>query len=170
MNSLLIMKLLILNACGLAALVWATTRGLVGMVFVGDSSGVCYAIAALFIAGMVSIFRRAAKVSRALDRIKAEGSREQVNGVKFMAKGEHIADISQWLAMLGLTGTVIGFIMALHGMDASADPKMLIGQLISGMGVAFYTTLAGAVCGLWLDLNNRILRTATVSMIEDDRG
>ncbi len=173
LSNLLVYRLLILNFLGLAALSWAWNGGFVGMVFAADSSGICYAIAVLFALGMASVFHRSLKVSHALNDIKQSSGRyrSKVNGAKFSAKGDHIGDIAQWLAMLGLIGTIVGFIMALHGLDTDAlDPEKLIGQLIEGMGVAFYTTLAGSGAGLWLELNNRILRTATACMIEDARG
>ncbi len=171
LSNLLVYRLLILNFLGLAAFAWAWSGGYVGMVFAADSSNICYAIAVLFAVGMASVFHRALKVSHELNDLKRSRSRSKVNGAKFSAKGDHIGDIAQWLAMLGLIGTIVGFIMALHGLDTEAlDPEKLIGQLIEGMGVAFYTTLAGSGTGLWLELNNRILRTATACMIEDARG
>ena len=54
------------------------------------------------------------------------------------------------LVFLGLVGTVIGFIMALFGVDsksvngASAAGPMVT-KLILGMSIALYTTLVGAV-------------------------
>lgn len=168
MSNLLAYRLLIVNVCGAAALFFAWQRGFVGMMYEADSSYICYAISALFAVGMVSVFQRASKVTRALNAIKA-GSREPVNAIKFMAKGDHIADIAQWLAVLGLTGTIVGFIQALNGINVNGNPEAIIAQLIAGMAVAFYTTLAGGVTGMWLELNNRILKTASVSMLEDAR-
>ena len=168
LRNLLLFRLAILNACGAAALVWAWSQGFVQMVFAGDSSGTTYGIVGLFVLGLLSVFRRAVKVSRELDHMKA-GTANPVNGVKFIAKGEHIADIAQWCAVLGLTGTVIGFIMALYGLDINGDPKAMIAHLIDGMSVAFFTTLAGGLCGMWLELCNRILLTAAHCMIEDQK-
>jgi len=54
------------------------------------------------------------------------------------------------LVFLGLVGTVIGFIVALFGVDsksvsgASAEGPMVT-KLILGMSIALYTTLVGAV-------------------------
>lgn len=166
LSNLLLFRLIIVNTCGAVALAYAYQRGFVGMVFEADSSRICYAIAALFAVGMISVFQRALKVSTAMNAIKA-GKRPDIDGIKFMAKGDHITDIAQWLAVLGLIGTIVGFIAALSGISADMKPEALIGQLISGMAVAFFTTLAGAITGLWLEICNRILRTASVSMVVD---
>lgn len=168
LHNLLLYKLVVINLCAMAGLVYAWQLGLVQMVYAADTSYICYAITVLFFAGLFSVFQRAWKVSRAMNSAKS-GTPEAVNGTKFIAKGDHIADVAQWLAVLGLVGTIVGFIMALNGISADMEPKALIGQLISGMAVAFYTTLAGAVTGLWLELNNRILLTAATCMVEDSR-
>lgn len=168
MHNHLIYRLVITNTCGAAALAYAWQLGLIGTMYEADSSYICYAITALFAGGLFSVFQRAFKVTRALNAIKA-GSRSPINAAKFLAKGDHIADIAQWLAVLGLTGTIVGFIQALNGINVNGDPEAIIAQLIAGMAVAFYTTLAGGVTGMWLELNNRILKTASVSMLEDAR-
>ncbi|MFQ5913134.1 MAG: hypothetical protein ACE5JS_08125, partial [Nitrospinota bacterium] len=69
----------------------------------------------------------------------------------------------------GLIGTVIGFIMALSGVSAEAAADIgkvgpMVGTLISGMGVALYTTLVGGIFNLWLGVNFQILRTGTANL------
>jgi hypothetical protein len=76
---------------------------------------------------------------------------------------------------LGLLGTVIGFAMALSGVDSAslasaAGVQKVAGQLMAGMRTAINTTIVGAVLGLWLDVNRRMIRTATVSLAEDARA
>jgi len=70
----------------------------------------------------------------------------------------HVADS---LIFLGLIGTVIGFILALSGIDPAAAGKVenvsaMVSMLINGMSVALYTTLVGAVFYIWLIINYRI--------------
>lgn len=166
LHNLLLYKLVVINLCAAAAVVYAWQHGFVQMVYAADTSYICYAITALFAVGLLSVFQRALKVSHALNAIKT-GEHPFINAAKFLAKGDYIADIAQWLAVLGLTGTVVGFIMALNDINVDGDPKAMVAQLIGGMAVAFYTTLAGGVTGLWLELNNRILKTATACMVED---
>lgn len=166
LENLLIQRLAVINLCATAAVVYGWQLGFVQMVYAADSSYICYAITALFAVGLLSVFQRALKVSHALNATKAD-KKPDINGAKFTAKGDFIADIAQWLAVLGLVGTVVGFIIALNNINVDGDPKAMVAQLIGGMAVAFYTTLAGGVTGLWLELNNRILRTATACMVED---
>ena len=81
-----------------------------------------------------------------------------------------VRHIANALVFLGLIGTVIGFIIALSGVDPTAATQTenvaaMISTLISGMSVALYTTLVGAVLHVWLTVNYRILTTGTVDLI-----
>ena len=81
-----------------------------------------------------------------------------------------VKQVANILVFLGLIGTVIGFIIALSGIDAksaadTANIAGMIGTLISGMSVALYTTLLGAVLNLWLTVNYRLLATGTVNLL-----
>ena len=74
------------------------------------------------------------------------------------------------LVLLGLIGTVIGFVIALSGVDpaAAGDVKSIspmVSELLAGMAVALYTTLAGAVLNLWLMINHRLLAGATTRLV-----
>ena len=80
--------------------------------------------------------------------------------------------IANMLVFLGLIGTVIGFIIALSGVNAQAVSQAdsvatMVSTLIQGMSVALYTTLLGAVLNVWLNINYRILSTGTVNLISD---
>ncbi len=97
--------------------------------------------------------------------IKADALRlkltDRIAGVR------HIANA---LVFLGLIGTVIGFIIALSGVDPAAATEVenvatMISILINGMSVALHTTLVGAVLYIWLIVNYRILVTGTVDLI-----
>lgn len=62
------------------------------------------------------------------------------------------------VTMLGLIGTVVGFIIAFSNVDANAaqdtDAAMaMISTILQGMGVALYTTLAGGIGWLVLKTN-----------------
>ncbi len=77
----------------------------------------------------------------------------------------HIANI---LVLLGLIGTVVGFIISLSSVSpAGADTDAIapaIAQLINGMSVALYTTLIGSVLHIWLIMNHRLLTTGTINL------
>lgn len=64
---------------------------------------------------------------------------------------------------LGLIGTVIGFMMALSGIDPSIVSDVnaigpMVANLIDGMGVALTTTLLGTIAYTYAEINNRLLR------------
>jgi biopolymer transport protein ExbB/TolQ len=78
--------------------------------------------------------------------------------------------IANSLVLLGLIGTVVGFIMALSGVDpeTSGDAAAItpmVSTLIVGMSVALYTTLIGSVLNVWLMVNFHILASGTVNLV-----
>ena len=81
-----------------------------------------------------------------------------------------VRHIANSLIFMGLIGTVIGFIIALSGVDPEAMTEVenvtaMVSTLINGMSVAMYTTLVGAVLYVWLNINFRILVSGTVDLI-----
>ena len=81
------------------------------------------------------------------------------------------------LVVLGLIGTVIGFIIALSGVDAdiAMNPSAvspMVASLIEGMSVALYTTLVGAVLSVWLGLCYQMLSSTVRDLVTTtvDRG
>ena len=80
-----------------------------------------------------------------------------------------VRTIANSLVILGLIGTVIGFIIALSGVDANAVADVgaigpMVSTLIKGMAVALYTTLVGAVFHVWLLVNYQVVATGTVNL------
>ena len=78
--------------------------------------------------------------------------------------------IANNLIILGLIGTVIGFIISLGGVDAErvadvASVAPMVSTLIQGMSVALYTTLVGAVLHVWLMMCYQVLATGTVNLV-----
>ena len=77
--------------------------------------------------------------------------------------------VANTLVFLGLVGTVIGFIVALSGVDprsaANVDNVVpMVATLIHGMSIALYTTLIGAVLHVWLMVNYRLLAAGTIRL------
>jgi hypothetical protein len=73
------------------------------------------------------------------------------------------------LVFLGLVGTVIGFIVALSGVDPQSSAQVdevasMVATLVTGMSIALYTTLVGAVLHVWLMINHRLLATGTSNL------
>lgn len=80
-----------------------------------------------------------------------------------------IRHIAWAMVLLGLLGTVLGFIMVLSSIDPMAIGNInMIGELMSqitqGLGVALYTTLAGSFGNLWLMVNFNMIQTATIQL------
>ena len=179
LKNLLIYRLIIFNVCGAAFLIWAWQRGYITTLFDGDTSRICYLIAALWAVGLYSTAIRAATVSGQINRLKAARARSSMSALsvsapKLLEKAAHLDDIPNSLVTLGLIGTVVGSAMALNGIDSSllttaAGVQKIAGQFINGASVAIYTTIVGAILGLWTEVNRRMLKTATIALIEDAR-
>jgi hypothetical protein len=81
-----------------------------------------------------------------------------------------VRHIANSLVLLGLIGTVVGFIIALGGVDPehASDVRSIapmVSNLIQGMSTALYTTLIGAVLNVWLMANHQVLAGGTVKLI-----
>jgi hypothetical protein len=189
----LVLRAILLNAVALALLAAAWANGLIGPVFRTDTTYISHLIVLVFVVGLAVCLRRIVQLSRELNDLRddrlppdsragrflrqacildAQG-RASLAGALRLKLSSRIAGIRQFannLVLLGLIGTVVGFIMALSGVDpdtvgdASAIAPM-VSSLIQGMGVALYTTLVGSVLNIWLMLNCRLLETAAVSFV-----
>lgn len=184
---LLFYRWLALNVVGFAILGVFHMNGMVEPVFLADSSYIVYVITGLFLYGMVLCGFRVWKTSRELNFVKRgdkgklkefadrsrQADRESVKEafeIKLFARISFVKYISSSLVMLGLLGTVIGFIMVLtniptNAVGDAAQVGKLVGALTNGMGVALYTTLVGAITNLWLNANYNMLRTGVVNLI-----
>lgn len=83
-----------------------------------------------------------------------------------------VRHVANSLVFLGLIGTVIGFIIALSGVDPQAAAEVdtvgpMVSTLITGMSIALYTTLLGAILNVWLIVNHRLLATGTVDLLTE---
>jgi cell division protein FtsL len=83
-----------------------------------------------------------------------------------------VRQIADSLVFFGLVGTVIGFIVALSGVDPQASTQVdevasMVATLVAGMSIALYTTLVGAVLHVWLMINHRLLATATSDLFNN---
>ncbi|PDT79939.1 hypothetical protein [Sinorhizobium sp. BJ1] len=131
-------KLIVLNTCWAALVVWAAVMGYVQFVFTHDISGLSYIISALLVVAIAAAF---------------------AGRVNFLPHAKI------WFVMLGLIGNICGFIVALQGMAGGsltdADGLMkLATALLDGMSVAFCSTLVGAIAALWTSTNGWLLGLA----------
>ena len=190
---LLILRFAVLNLVALALLGAAWLKGWITLVIEGDSTRLVALIAVVFAAGLCECARKLWQTSSELDQVTAAGPAQSarlprhlqtnhgddgyaraiagsVLKLKLSARIAPIRHIANGLVFLGLIGTVIGFIIALSGVDpASAGDVRAIGPmvaaLIGGMSVALYTTLVGAILNIWLMLNYRLLESGTVRLL-----
>jgi hypothetical protein len=126
-----VIRLAILNFGFCCFLAWAWWLGYVGFVFTHDVSHISYLISGLFAASMAGVF---------------------------LGRTGHLERAEVWLVTLGLIGNVVGFIIALQNIDTGSlgtaeGVQKVAASLLAGMGVAFCSTLVGAVAALWISIN-----------------
>ena len=182
---LLTLRFILTNLAGFALIAAAAAQGWLGTVLQGDATHLTLVIVGVFIMGLSAAGWKVWQLSQALNaaedprgsnvdwiaryiaqaKNKDAGARAIAGSALRLQLGNRIAFVKQvanTLVLLGLIGTVIGFVIALSGVsaDTAADPTAIapmVGNLISGMSVALYTTLAGAVLNLWLMVNFHML-------------
>jgi hypothetical protein len=189
---LLLARFALVNLVGIALTIAAYVQGWIGVIDAADSTHQCMLIAAVFVAGLGVCAARVWRLSRELNEVSihspAQGSRAgqylrlirergsdsraMLAGVlraKLTARTSAVRHIAGTLVVLGLIGTVIGFIMSLSGLkpEVASDAKAIapmVTNLISGMSVALYTTLVGAVLNIWLMVNYHVLSAGTMNL------
>lgn len=190
---LLLLRFMLFNVCAAAVLAVAWLNGLVGAVLSADTTHLVIVIATVFLGGLALCTRRIWQVSVELNAVKSgfpqRGTRvatylEQTAMSDGQGRGNLAAalrlrlatriapvrHIANSLVLLGLIGTVIGFIIALSGVDPELAGDIsavgpMVSTLIEGMAVALYTTLAGAVLSIWLMVDYRLLEAGVVNLL-----
>jgi hypothetical protein len=182
-----------INAVALALLGAAWLQGWLSTLVITDTTHLVAAITGVFVVGLVMCARLALQISNELNQVRTRhprpGSRvashlASIAGrdgqsrtllastlkLKLAARLTPVRHLANSLVILGLIGTVIGFIIALAGVDpeTAADVSSIgpmVSTLIEGMSVALYTTLVGAVLNVWLMLNYRLVEGGTVRLL-----
>ncbi|MDH3741764.1 MAG: MotA/TolQ/ExbB proton channel family protein [Hyphomicrobiales bacterium] len=189
----LILRFALVNLLGFGLLAIAAMQGFVGQVMAADRTYLSAVIFIVFLGGLTICAWKMLRISRELNRVrnfdplapskaaeylaKIRGSRSAGRGVLADALrlklSQNVAVIRQTagsLVLLGLIGTVIGFIIALSGVDPETASDVsavapMISTLISGMSTALYTTLVGSILNIWLMVNYQLLASGTVKLI-----
>jgi MotA/TolQ/ExbB proton channel family len=190
---LLLLRFLLANTVAVALVGAAAGQGWVGMIFAADTGGYSLAIVAVFLVGLLWSAQRALQISRELNDVKqvqlhpraglpdylrlSEGRDGQSRALlastlrlRLASRIAPIRHIANSLVLLGLIGTVIGFVIALSGVrpelasDINAIGPM-VSTLISGMSIALHTTLVGSLLHLWLMINVRLLEGGSVKLL-----
>lgn len=192
---LLLMRFALVNLAGFSLLAAAWFQGWIMIAHHADSTYQSHGIAALFFVGLAICGQKVWRTSVELNKVKRYDpfNPEPSLALKYMAqvRGRDVSSrgmaasalklklstrigvvrfIANLLVILGLIGTVVGFIMALAGVnpESSADASAIgpmVSTLIGGMSVALYTTLIGSVLNIWLMVNYQILVTGTVNLM-----
>ncbi len=174
------------NLFGAAALALAWINGWIDHVIEADTSRISVLIFLLFLVGLAATAWRIEKVTAELDHIERGaggrldayrraiatvgiGNATRALELRLFGRIVFIRHIANALVMLGLIGTVVGFVMALDGVDGSTASDTdaigsMVGTMIHGMGVALYTTLVGSVLNIWLSANYQLLATGTANL------
>lgn len=190
---LLLLRFALFNACAVAVLAVAWGAGLISPILAGDTTFLSHLIVAVFLLGFVLCARRVWQISIELNAARSASPKPGTRAAGFLAlvarsdpQGRSslaaalklklatriavVRHVANSLVLLGLIGTVVGFIIALSGVDpalvadiASVGPT--VSTLIEGMGIALYTTLVGAVLNIWLMVDYRLLESGTVNLL-----
>jgi len=190
---LLVFRFALVNIIGFALLGVTYAQGLVSKVLLGDQTYLSVVIFGVFLAGLSICAGKIWQTSHQLNEVKSfdplvpsraatylarlrgrDGDTRNILATTLRLKLSHriavVRQVASSLVILGLVGTVIGFIIALSGVrpDQAADVKAIapmVSALIAGMSTALYTTLVGAVLNIWLTVNYNILSGGTVKLI-----
>ena len=190
---LLLLRFVLINMLGFALLAAAQIQGLLEMVLAADRTYLSVLIFFVFLGGLGICALKVWQTSRDLNQVRAFDPLDTSRATQYIARlrgrgGDSrailasslrlklsqrvtvVRHVAGSLVLLGLIGTVVGFIIALSGVEPerAADVKAItpmISTLISGMSTALYTTLVGSVLNVWLMINYQVLAGGTVKLI-----
>lgn len=201
----LVYKWLVGNSFAFLGLYIAWLQGWVHLVFRSDASYLTIAMAMVFAVFWGLSAYQTALLNREANRFQArspeglaadyfaklqEKARRQGDGRvdQAMLANALRARLQVWIQpvqysahamiLLGLIGTVIGFVIAVRGLgdaisqgDNAEQVKAVLAQIVDGMGVALFTTLVGSILGgLWLQIHYQVLARAashlTIDVVE----
>jgi len=189
---LLIARFCLINLVAAAIAAAVYLQGWLDGMFVANIIELVLVIVVVFLYGMAQCARKVWQTSVELNDLKAGAPPRDSRAGKYVEsvygneeRGRSAAasalrakltnriavvrNVSNSLVLLGLIGTVIGFIVALSSVDPAATAEAdtiapVIGRLINGMSVALYTTLVGSLLHVWLTVNHRLLASGTVNL------
>ncbi len=190
---MLLLRFVLINMLGFALLAAAQVQGLVEMVLAADRTYLSVLIFFVFLGGLGICALKVWQTSRDLNQVRAFDPLTDSLAAEYMARlrgrgGNSrsilasslrlrltqrvtvVRHVAGSLVLLGLIGTVLGFIIALSGVEPerASDVKAItpmISTLIAGMSTALYTTLVGSVLNVWLMINYQVLASGTVKLI-----
>jgi hypothetical protein len=190
---LLLLRFFLINLTGFGLLFAAWMQGWIAQILAADDTHICKLIFCLFLVGLAWSGQKVWLLSRELNALQAGPGSGPSKVADFMraiaGRGGHtraalaatlrlklahriapIRQIASMLVLLGLIGTIIGFVIALSGVnqEAVSDPSAIgpmVATLLHGMAMALFKTLVGSVLNLWLMVDYRLLEGGAVHVI-----
>ena len=190
---LLLLRYSLVNAVGLVFILLVYSQGYLNKAIKSDVTNVVVLIIFIFLIGLTLASIKAFWISRELNHAYSLQKKEESLLNDFIKKSKkldassrsnlisstrinisvkisNIKFIANILVILGLIGTVIGFIIALSGVDGSVSSNpdevgKMVASLVKGMSVALYTTLAGSILSVWLNICYQILSNGANRLI-----
>ena len=187
---LLLFRWLLVNLLGFFLLGVAYIYGGIDLVLVSDSTYLSVLIFIVFLWGLVIAGLKIWNTSQELNYAKKDNSKSKWKKMllslehdnvdhariieslklKMFSRNASVSWIANSLTLLGLIGTVVGFIIALSGIDPTLVSDVssigrIVSVLIQGLGTALYTTLVGGVLFVWLSANHLILTEGTANLL-----
>jgi len=189
----LLLRFALINLFGFGLLGAAYAQGMVDRVMEADRTYLSLVIFLVFLVGLALCATRIWRTSHELNSVRGYDAHPDSPASRYLApligrdaesrgnlvgalrmKIAHrtavVRHVANSLVLLGLIGTVLGFIIALSGVDPeiASDVRAItpmVSKLIQGMSTALYTTLVGAVMNVWLMINHQVLASGTVKLI-----
>ncbi|MGD9507225.1 MAG: MotA/TolQ/ExbB proton channel family protein [Geminicoccaceae bacterium] len=190
---LLFLRFIAVNGTGLVLLTAVWLQGWIDRILAADDTHICKTIFVLFVVGLVWAAQRTLMLSRELNALqqwpigpptrstrllyemagRGGHTRAALAGtlrLKLLHRIASVRHMASTLVLLGLIGTIVGFIIALSGVnqaavtDAAAIGPM-VATLLHGMAMALYKTLVGSVLNVWLMVNYRLLETGATHVL-----
>ena len=190
---LLLLRYSLVNAVGLVFILVVYSQGYLNKAIKSDVTNVVVLIIFIFLIGLTLASIKAFWISRELNyayslqkkeksvlndfinkskKLDASSRSNLISStrINISVKISNIKFIANILVILGLIGTVIGFIIALSGVDGSVSSNpdevgKMVASLVKGMSVALYTTLAGSILSVWLNICYQILSNGANRLI-----
>lgn len=191
--NLFLLRFAVLNILALSLVVIGWMEGWIHRIIDGDVTRISLLIVALFVIGWAICAYHVLQCAQEMKLLTGAASNSTEKYQEYFALVEKasadsrlaiseclrsrlysrisvIRVIANNLVIFGLIGTVIGFVIALAGVDSAkvadaASIGPMVSTLIQGMSVALYTTLVGAVLHVWLIMCYQILAVGTVNLV-----
>jgi hypothetical protein len=163
LKNLLLYRFLLANGIGFIIFLGLYFLGFANEVFQRDPIHFTYVLMSIFALGLYICYRRIIEIDAAQQALSSvlpmEMPEVRRKGDRMPVLNKIIFVMSEWLALLGLIGNILGMYVMLK--DSGAEGAALAHQIMAGLGTAFGATLVGALSGLWLWVNYHIIDTAT---------